>query len=173
MTDIPTLTTERLILRPYRRSDFARYAAFCADPERTRFMGGPRDAEEAWAWFTNDYASWGLHGFGTLAIERAGMMIGFAGLVHPPHFPEPECGWGLFEGAEGYGYATEAAAAILAHTFATTALASVVSYVDPENTRSARVAERLGGVIDRTARSPWPEDDDRVYRYARPQEAAA
>lgn len=165
MTDIPTLTTDRLTLRPYARRDFDAYAAFFASAERTRYMGGPRDAEGAWAWFTNDHASWDLYGFGCLALTIDGDMIGFTGIVQPPHFPEPECGWGLFEGHEGKGYVTEAGRAILAHAFATTQLSTIVSYVDQDNARSRAVAERLGGVIDADANGPWDGDDDLVYRY--------
>lgn len=166
MTEIPTLRTERLTLRPYARADFEPYLAFCRS-DRTRYMGGPLTPGTAWGWFANEIASWPLYGFGTLAMERDGEMIGFVGLVHPPNYPEPECGWGLFEGAEGHGYATEGARAILAHTFATTDLASVVSYIDRENARSIALAERLGGVADADAPSPWP-DEDVVYRYTRP-----
>ena len=146
------LRSERLTLRPYRRADFEPYLAFWQS-DRTRHMGGPLEAAGAWAWFTSEIASWPLYGFGTLAIDRDGAMIGFAGLVHPPTFPEPECGWGLFEGSEGQGYATEAAAAMLHHTFASTELASVVSYIDRGNARSIALAERLGGVVDPDAPS--------------------
>lgn len=162
---IPILHTERLTLRPYQRSDWQAYCAF-ATSDRTQFMGGPHTDTIAWSWFTNDIAAWALYGFGTLAIEVAGQQAGFAGLVQPPNFPEPECGWALFEGFEGRGYATEAAATMLAHTFATTALDTIVSYVDPDNVASAAVAQRLGGVEDPTAQSPFGQTN-RVFRYRR------
>ena len=167
---IPTIQTDRLTLRPYARSDWDAYLAFCLS-ERTRYMGGPIDAEKAWSWFTNDTASWALFGFGTLAIEAEGVQVGFAGLVQPPSFPEPECGWGLFEGFEGKGYASEAGAAMLAHTFATTDLQSVVSYVDPDNTASAAVALRIGGVEDPNATGPQGHPN-RIFRHTRPTTGA-
>ena len=162
---IPTLHTERLTLRPYARSDWEAYLAF-AGSARTRYMGGPIKPADAWGWFTNDTASWALYGFGTLAIEVDGQQAGFAGLVQPPNFPEPECGWALFEGFEGHGYATEAGAAMLAHTFATTTLDTIVSYVDPDNAASAAVAHRLGGVEDKTAEGPFGQKN-RIFRYNR------
>jgi len=160
---IPTLHTDRLTLRPYRNADWDAYSAFATGP-RTNFMGGPMSDEGAWGWFTNDTASWALNGFGTLAIEENGTLAGFAGLVQPPSFPEPECGWALFDGFEGRGLATEAARAMLDHTFATTPLDTIVSYVDPANTASRRVAERLGGVHDPDAKTPFGHEN-RVYRY--------
>ena len=163
---IPTLTTERLTLRPYERSDWNGYRAF-TETERTKFMGGPIDSEKAWGWFTNDIASWALYGFGTLAIDLEGTMVGFAGIVHPPSFPEAENGWALFEGYEGQGYATEAAAAMLDFAFSSTDLTTVVSYVDKNNFASQAVAKRLGGTLDPNAPTPWEDGTDHVYRYSK------
>ncbi|WP_373635182.1 GNAT family N-acetyltransferase [Yoonia sp. SS1-5] len=162
---IPTLQTERLILRPYRRADFTPYAAFFASP-RSGHMGGPIDRDAAWTWFTNDIAAWALYGFGTLAVELNGQMAGAVGLVHPPDFPEPECGWFIFDGYVGAGLATEAGRAMIDHTFATTRLDSIVSYIGQTNAASIRVAEKLGGVHDQDAETP-PYDGTLVYRYRR------
>ena len=161
----PTLTTDRLVLRPYERADFDRYAAFFAS-ERATLMGAPYTRDEAWTWFTNDIASWSLYGFGSLAITTRGRLAGFAGLIYPPHFPEPEIGWGLYDGFTGAGFATEAARAILDHTFQTTTLTSVISFVDPANGPSQRVAERLGAVRDSRVVSP-SGPDNLVYRHSR------
>lgn len=161
---IPTLQTERLTLRPYQRTDWDAYRAFTKS-DRTQFMGGPIDRDKAWGWFTNDIASWALYGTGTLAIDLAGEMIGFSGIVQPPDFPEPENGWALFEGYDGNGYATEAARAMLIHAFETTELTTIVSYVDKNNFASQAVAKRLGGVLDPDAPTPWQDGTDHVYRY--------
>ncbi|WP_341366907.1 GNAT family N-acetyltransferase [Yoonia sp. BS5-3] len=162
---IPTLHTERLTLRPYARADFDTYAAFMAGA-RSVTMGGPKTRDEAWTWFTNDTASWPLYGFGTLAVELDGAMIGGVGLVHPPDFPEPECGWFIFDGFENRGIATEAARAILDHTFATTDLDSAVSYIWDQNPASIKVAQKLGAVHDPDARTP-PYPSTLVYRHTR------
>lgn len=167
---IPTLSTARLTLRPYARSDFDTYAAFFAS-DRARYMGGPIDAEKAWSWFTNDAATWALYDFGTLAIEHQGQLAGFAGLVQPPSFPEPECGWVVYDGFTGQGFAKEAAAAMLDFTFSATDLDSVVSYVDPDNRASHAVARALGGTIDPDARGPWPDEGTIIYRHVRKEPA--
>ena len=160
---IPTLHTAHLTLRPYQRSDFDAYAAFMAS-DRTTYMDGPLDRETAWTWFTNDVATWALYGFGTLAVEMDGQLAGGVGLVHPPHFPEPECGWFIYDGFTGQGFATEAARAIIDHTFATTPLTTIVSYISAGNTASIRVAETLGAVLDKDAKAP--EDiGTLVYRH--------
>lgn len=162
---IPTLYTDRLALRPYQRSDFDAYAAFMGSP-RAEHMNGPMDREEAWNWFTNDIATWSLYGFGPLAMTVDGKLAGGVGLVHPPHFPEAECGWFIFDGHTGKGYAVEAGRAMLQYTFATTRLASIVSYIGAQNAASIRVAEKLGAIRDDTAKAP--EDDGTiVYRHTR------
>jgi RimJ/RimL family protein N-acetyltransferase len=149
----PTLTTERLTLRPYKRSDFDTYAAFMAS-DRAIHMDGPLDRDKAWTWFTNDVATWALYGFGSLAIEMDGKLAGGAGLVHPPHFPEPECGWFVYDGFTGSGIAVEAGRAIIDHAFATTDLQSIVSYIGERNAASIRVAQALGAVLDPAAQAP-------------------
>lgn len=162
---IPTLHTERLTLRPYARADFDAYAAFMGS-DRASGMGGPIDADKAWTWFTNDIATWPLYGFGSLAIEVEGRFAGGAGLVYPPHFPEPECGWFLFDGFTGQGYAQEAGRAMLDYSFATTDLETIVSYVSADNAASIRVAEALGGVHDPAAKAPEAKGT-LVFRHVR------
>lgn len=162
---IPTLQTDRLTLRPYRRADFDAYAAFFAS-DRACYMGGPLSEKDAWGWFTNDVSTWALYGFGTLAIEHEGQIAGGAGLVQPPNFPEPECGWFLFDGFTGRGFAQEAGRAMLDHTFATTDLETIVSYISKGNAASIRVAEALGGTLDPEARAPDGHASV-VYRHLR------
>lgn len=162
---IPTLKTDRLVLRPYHVDDFATYAAFMAS-DRAKFMDGPYSQSQSWDAFSSDTVTWQFFGYGTFAIEIDGALAGFVGLINPPHFPEPECGWGLYDGFTGRGIVTEAARAVLDHTFATTDLQTIVSYIDPANHASQKVAERLGGVRDPNAASPFGPKND-VYRYTK------
>lgn len=161
----PTLHTNRLTLRPYKRDDFDAYAAFMAS-DRAIHMDGPLSRDRAWAWFTNDVATWALYGFGSLAIEMDDAFAGGVGLVHPPQFPEPECGWFIFDGFTGLGLAEEAGRAVITHAFATTDLASIVSYVSEGNIASIRVAEKLGAKLDPDAKAPQ-ETGTLVYRHTR------
>ena len=65
--------------------------------------------------------------------------------------------------AEGKGYAFEAAIAMRDWAFQERKLKTLVSYIDPDNSRSIRLAERLGATIDEHARPQHP--DDLVYRH--------
>jgi RimJ/RimL family protein N-acetyltransferase len=167
MSHIPTLRTERLVLRPPRFEDFAAYRDLMASP-RSVGMGGPLDTRGAWGLFSHDVACWELFGHGALMIEIAGSgeCAGQVGINHGPLFPEKELGWLLYEGFEGRGYATEAAAAMRDWAFATLRLETLVSYCDPANLGSIAVAERLGAVRDETAVRQDPEDV--VFRHVQP-----
>jgi RimJ/RimL family protein N-acetyltransferase len=162
----PTLTTVRLVLRPIVMADFPAIAAFLAT-DRSRFMGGPYDLKAAWGWFCHDVALWSLTGHGGLMIEAGGVAVGQVGINAGPLFPEAELGWHLFEGHEGNGYATEAAAALRDWGFANLGLPSLVSYMDPRNHASARVALRLGAVLDPAAQRQPGDDEDLVFRHHR------
>src|SRR6185436_8398192 len=79
---IPTVETERLILREHRLSDFDAYAALWRDPVVTRFIGGrARSREESWVRFLRHAGMWHHIGFGFWAIEEkaSGSLIGEAG----------------------------------------------------------------------------------------------
>lgn len=161
---IPTLETPRLALRPLRLEDFPGYAAIMASP-RSVFMGGPYDLRGAWGMFCHDIALWSLYGHGALMIDirETGTCIGQVGINHGPLFPEKELGWLLYDGFEGFGYATEASAALRDWARDAVKLPTLVSYFDPENHRSMAVSARLGGVRDDTA--PVQDEGDVVYRY--------
>lgn len=131
-------------------------------------MGGPFDEWGAWGNFCHDIAGWALFGHGGLVIERreGGAAVGSVNINHGPLFPEKELGWMLFEGFEGRGYVTEAAAAFRDWAFAELGLTTLVSYCDPDNARSIAVAERLGAMRDDDA--PRMHENDIVFRHPRP-----
>jgi RimJ/RimL family protein N-acetyltransferase len=162
---IPVIDTARLRLRPMREADFPQYAATVMS-DRAWAMGGPYGLKAAWGMFCHDVAGWGLFGMGALTIDRrdTGETLGQVQLNNGPLFPETELGWLLFDGHEGRGYATEAAAALRDWAFGEGGLDGLVSHVHPENRASARVAERLGGVPDRQARNRPGEEGFTVYR---------
>jgi RimJ/RimL family protein N-acetyltransferase len=150
---IPTLETERLILRPHRSEDFDTYVQMWADPDVVRFIGGkPFDRESSWGRFVKHAGVWHHMGFGFFAIEEkeTGLFIGEAGFHEVRRAIEPniegtlEAGWALMPTGQGWGYATEAMTAALA--WAETAFPGrrMTCLIDPDNLASIRVATRLG-----------------------------
>lgn len=164
MTAVPVIETARLRLRAPTADDFPAVAAFLASP-RAQFIGGPYDAVQAWRLFAASAGAWIVQAFGYWAVDErdGGALVGAVGLQQPPDFPEIEFGWDLYDGFEGRGYATEAATAARDWAFGARRLATLVSYIEPENAASIRVAERLGARRDTAAPCPFP--GDLVYRH--------
>jgi RimJ/RimL family protein N-acetyltransferase len=165
----PTLHTPRLTLRPLTMADYPAYASFLAS-RRSVHMGGPHDLKAGWGIFCHEIACWTLFGHGGLMIDvtATGETVGSVGISHGPLFPETELGWFLYDGHERQGYATEAAGALRNWGFATRGLPTLVSYIDPPNHASARVAERLGATLDPDAMRQPGDETDLVYRHPRP-----
>jgi RimJ/RimL family protein N-acetyltransferase len=163
---VPTLLTSRLTLRPMVAGDFPAFFGFWQS-DRSVFTGGPLDLRGAWGVFCHDVALWPLYGHGALMIDLrdGGTSVGQVGLNAGPLFPETELGWFLYAGHEGRGYATEAAAALRDWAFAVRGLQTLVSYVDPGNHASSRVAERLGAVLDPDAVRQPGDETDLVWRH--------
>lgn len=155
MTAIPTLTTDRLILRAPGPQDVAPLAAFYAGP-RSGFVGGPLAEWQVWRYLAEAIGHWTLRGYGRWIAETrdTGTAVGLIGLHRPLEWPEPEIGWILFDGASGRGYATEAALACRDHAYATLGWTTAISTIEPGNTASEAVAARLGAVRDGVFRHP-------------------
>lgn len=116
------------------------------DPEVARFMGRP-SREWLEGWMRSSQAEWEERGHGRLAlIEReSGRFLGRSGLKYWPQFEETEVGWALRPEARGMGYATEAARAVLRWGFERfDHLTLITAMIQPANTASIAVAERLG-----------------------------
>lgn len=145
---VPVLETARLRLRAPEVGDFPAYAAILSADEG--HMGGPFSPEDIWYDFTNYIAGWMLHGIGLWTVTlRDGTVAGFINLGLEWEDQEPELGWLFLPEYQGQGYASEAARAAIG--FGLDLLPSFVSYVDPDNTRSDRLAERLGAARDLAA----------------------
>ena len=168
----PKIHTARLVLRPYTLDDF-RFLTLLYETDRSAFIGGRLSVRRGWDGFMNCVGQWPIHGFGGWAIEEmsTGQIVGEVAIQHPPDYPETELGWLLFDGFEGRGYALEAAVAARRFAFEQAGVTSLVSYVDPGNIRSIRLAERLGAVQDVDAKTP-NNDPCLVFRHAADSAAA-
>lgn len=168
---IPTLETATLRLRAPTATDFEAYAAFRAS-ERTRIVGGPYSRAQAFEQLAAIVGHWHLRGFGRwMVADRAtDAPLGIVGPFHPEGWPEPEIAWSVFDAAEGRGIAAEAARAARAHVYDTLGWSTVISAVDPANTRSVRLAERLGCVRDGSFEHPVHGHLD-IWRHPAPGSA--
>lgn len=151
----PTLTTERLRLRPFTASDADDLWALHSDAHVLRYWDSPPWTDPARAdRFLATCARMADEGSGArVVIERDGSFLGWAGLSEwNPDHRSAKLGYVLGEPAWGHGYATEAARALLTWAFDALDLNRVQAEADTRNAASARVLEKLGFVHEGTLR---------------------
>ncbi len=168
---LTVLETSRLILRKPNVSDVDAAVAFFTS-DRSAGVGGPLTEGKAWRALATEIGHWDMRGYGMWTVTRKGddRALAMIGPWFPNDWPETEIGWMVWDPAvEGTGIATEAARAAIDHAYARLGWQTAVSYVGVGNTRSARLAEKLGAVLDPAAAMPegkscW------VYRHPKPEE---
>lgn len=165
---VPQITSARLVLRAPRIADFPAYAAILMS-ERARFMGGPFDRNGAWLDFSQYAVGWLLRGAGMWTAEKrdGADIAGFISIGMESGDHEHELGYLLCADAEGQGLALEAVLAARDFALSDLRLPTLVSYVDPGNSRSARVAEGSGAQRDPAAEAAF-DSPVHVYRHAAP-----
>lgn len=153
----PTLTTERLLLRPFADDDGDEIFALQSNAHVLRYWDSPpwTDKSEV-ARFLAGCRSLAEEGSGArLAIERTDdhAFIGWCTFNSwNPEFRSASLGYCLHQDAWGCGYTTEAAHAVLDWAFDTLDLNRVQAETDTRNVASARVLEKLGFVREGTLR---------------------
>ena len=153
---LPTVETDRLVLRDWREDDLDAYAAMTADPEVMRHIGDGHvyDRAEAWRGMAGMIGHAVLRGYSNWAVEEraGGGFVGRIGLYNPEGWPGLEVGWLLGRSSWGKGYATEGGRATV--TWARERLGDaaddLISLIQVDNRRSIAVAERLGFGLQET-----------------------
>ncbi len=144
--EIPTLRTERLLLRPFRAADFDSYAAMNGSVEVMRYIRDTEDRAAAFRSFCAVIGHWTARGYGMWALEETarGAFLGTAGLVRWEGRPAVEIGYALAPAAWGKGYATEAVREALRWAREVVGARGLTAVIHPDNAPSIKVAERLG-----------------------------
>ncbi len=145
---IPTLTTERLVLRAPEAADFPVYRDFFGDAEASHFYGGPMEADRAWRVLATDLGHWALRGYGRWSIveQASGAMVGGCGLWWPEAYPRSELTWWIIPSARRNGYALEASRAAVRFGYDTLGWELVETHMNDENVAARLLAQKLGGV---------------------------
>lgn len=153
----PTLTTERLRLRPFADTDADDLFAMHSNAYVLRYWDSPPWTEPARAErFIAACRQLAEDGSGArVAIETAseGSFLGWCSVSRwNPDFRSASLGYCLNEAAWGHGYMTESARALLTWAFDTLDLNRVQAETDTRNVGSARVLEKLGFLREGTLR---------------------
>lgn len=163
--------SERLLLRPIAARDWTVFRDYSMS-ERAKLSMGSETLGGAWKNFAYLIGHHHLRGFAPLAIVVRGAKdraVGMSGPYFPPDWPEPELGWQIWDPTmEGKGIASEAVVAARAWAAETFGWTRMASYINEENTRSIRLAERLGCTLDDAA--PRRPDNSPVWRHPAPSD---
>jgi len=144
------LETERLILRHLEPGDLDALHALYSDAEiRRYFPEGTLTLEETreeLEWFLDGHPDHPELGLWATIRKPDGAFIGRCGLLPwtIEGRSEVEVAYLLARPYWGRGLATEAARAIVTYAFGPLGLSRLICLVDPANTASIRVAERIG-----------------------------
>ncbi len=156
------LHTARLTLSHFSHDDAGFILALLNDPAFIQNIGdrNVRTLDDARAYLDNGpLRSYAVNGFGLYRVTlrgtpdavaavddtaAPGAVIGMCGLIKRDALPDVDLGYAFLPRYWGAGYAPEAGAAVLAYARETLKLPRVVAIVDPLNTPSIRVLERLG-----------------------------
>lgn len=165
--NIPVIETKRLVLRGPEAEDYPDFKATFSS-YRARFMGGPLNPYEAWMLYAAEIGHWQIRGYGMWMIhDRAtDETLGMAGGWFPAKWPEREIAWIIWPDKAGHGFALEATHAVRDYFYTQLDWDGAVSYIDPKNLDSIRLAERLGCVKDKSAATI--DGSDAVYRHPAP-----
>lgn len=157
------LTTERLIIRPFRPADAEGLVALFADPRVHRFAGDgvALSNDDARLWVERSRDNLDRHGYGTGAVvdRTSSALIGWAGFARPGDGSE-EVIYGLTADCWGRGYGREILAALLAFADSRSIM-PVRATVDPQNLASIHLLESAGFAL--VERSHGGDADSDLY----------
>lgn len=162
--DLPLLTSERIRLRGFRADDLDGLYALYSDPAVTRYWSFPAWTQRAQAETLLQHAiesrsaekilCWAIaenecdHLIGSLTLFNINRAQGRA-----------DIGYALHSMQWGKGHAKQALGLALDHAFGALALRRVEADIDPRNTASCKLIERLGFRHEGLLRERWLVDD--------------
>jgi RimJ/RimL family protein N-acetyltransferase len=153
MTPSLPADTQRLRFRPLTMGDVDELVALHEDPLIARFLGS-RDRVWIEGLIRMVDEEWAERGYGRVAViePESDRLLGRTGLRYWQQFDETEVSWVLRADARGKGYAIEAGGAALRWGFERFERPYLTAMIQPDNTASIAVAERLGMQPIRTDR---------------------
>lgn len=142
------VSTQRLEIRPMRKGDREDFFAYRSHPEVTKYQSfRPSQIQDVDAFVAqmesarpNITGSWYQV---AICLRENGRMIGDIGM----HFlddEQTEIGYTLSPEYQRKGYAAEAVYAVMGYLFGTLGKHRIIASVDPDNSRSMALLERLG-----------------------------
>ena len=148
------IKTDRIIFRQLTSLDTSDLLDFFSDDESMRYMPFKRDMDGVHEWLSLVKESFRLHGYGPWALVQklSGQFLGYCGLYLQKDVngrDEVELLYGILRQHWSKGYASEAAIAVANFAMSQLQIDRLVSLIEPENTHSIRIAEKVGMKLER------------------------
>lgn len=146
-TMIPSLETERLVLRPPNKADLQDNYQLSSDPEVMRFITPGRTQsikESREDLYKRIKLSRGAYGYWVVEEKQSGLFIGWIVLKELDQSKDFELGFRFHKTQWGRGFATEAGEKIITYAFEVLQLDQVKAVVMPKNEASRKVLEKIG-----------------------------
>ena len=128
-------------------ADLDAMAGLLGDPRVMRFYAAPKTREQAARWISWNQQNYDEHGYGLWIVEtHAGAFVGDCGLTwqRVNGTSRLEVGYHVCPRWQGYGLATEAAAACRDFAHHVLEAPELIAIIHPDNRASERVAEKIG-----------------------------
>ncbi|WP_409305034.1 GNAT family N-acetyltransferase [Peribacillus sp. SCS-155] len=144
-----TITTNRLVLRLFQKSDAAAVTRLCNNYniyKHTLYLPYPYSMEDALSWIKrhlDHFKSDKLYEF-AITNKETGELYGAIALSNNQNFNNGEIAYWIGEEFWGHGYATEAAQAILQFAFIEKQYHKVFARYFSSNPASGKVLEKIG-----------------------------
>ncbi|SDS92615.1 GNAT family N-acetyltransferase [Microlunatus soli] len=167
--DKPTLTGERVVLRPFGVDDVPIMAEILADPELLRLTGSVHSSDETgepddrlrqWYGTRQDHAD----RLDLALVDRAHDRLVGEVVLNELDPDNDSCNIRILIGPQGRdrGLGTEAMRLMVDHAFSSTDLYRLELGVFAFNPRAVRVYEKVGFVVEGTRRAAFRFDDQRI-----------
>ena len=144
---IPTLRTDRLILRPLALDDTSPLQIALDDPKVWRYfpLSQVPDLKRTQSYIEGQLSHWNEYGLGHWAVEETDhTLIGWCGLQFLSDTVETEVAYCLGKPFWGKGYATEAAKASLDFGFQELPIKEIIGLTHLANKASQNVLMKIG-----------------------------
>lgn len=145
---IPTITTPRLMLRPFTLEDSVPLHRILNEPNILQYFPhtDPPYMERVRKLIERQVTQWTEYHLGWWAVLPNGQdeLIGWNGLQYIPETGEVEVGYLLSKQYWRHGYATEGAKASLGFGFETLKLREIIGLTHPQNRASQNVLKKCG-----------------------------
>ena len=154
-TSTKTITTKRLILRPFTLSDSSDLATLCNNINLSKSMISlpyPYTNDHAVSWISTHEENFDNNTYYSFAItdKTTGTLYGSVGISHKIANKHGEIGYWIGEPYWGNNYATEACEAVLAFAFVHKGYNKVFGIYFSSNTASGTIMKKIGMVQEGT-----------------------